>query len=743
MKTIQELFKSIFKDFESMLRFSIFVLISIASFFSVLSDRHPYNYINIAVYGILSLAIILYVFLYKSFKFDLFTVAIVALNLSILISQLLNNRLLEYPRTILLLSLFSIIVYQFYVNIKNKDSVFVAILFGGLVFAAFFVFSYRRELFSFNFNFSSRLGRDFSDQNDLSKYMAVFAVMSVLCAMKFKKLSRVFFIFSAIGFFTLILITGSISGLLCFLISLLLIIIFSVKRQNRVIAAISIISLVGIIVLALQLPFFSYFKDRIQNIFSSFSHNDNEYDTSAADRYSLFKESFQLFLTRPIFGFGYDQVQYYTHGAGFFAHNNFTELGASFGVFGLLIYEFLLMAPTIKLLKEKKRDNFVIFTSIFLFIFQVFLIIYRKKIEFFLMPLYFSIAYFGLTPYLEIKRVEKKLVFAFVRPDKYNAIDSKLKILNIHYSDEFAKTYFDELKFLLNNDQIDEISIAFDKLNGAGDYVLSSKHHYKDMRNLSFKIDSINPDVVLIDSKLLSFSFLRAIGFNKKIICIVREKINVKDLYKNSNVTYITFNEIDKIEFENSQRKRKTHIYHIERYHRNENVNELVKNKNYKCVFVGDKYLFNKYKIAVEYFKNMHTYNADYKFAIIAHKEAYSSLINYFKLNNIDYIDVYENKKINVKNTLLNSEFSLFVRNGHLELFAKEMHIKCGCKVISEKGDNSIVIPSELVFESNENDAKEMYNLISNENSPTNKVLNEDEFNIEYLRYEYMKVFML
>ena len=126
--------KESFSSFETTIQTMIWVLIPLMVFFSVMSDRTPYNYINFVLYGIESILILFYVFKYKRFVIDHYSLIIVLFNLMILVSQIVNGTLLEFPRTILLLSLFSIIFYQFVITVETKESLFLAILVGGVFF---------------------------------------------------------------------------------------------------------------------------------------------------------------------------------------------------------------------------------------------------------------------------------------------------------------------------------------------------------------------------------------------------------------------------------------------------------------------------------------------------------------------------------------------------------------------------------------------------------------------------------
>lgn len=750
---MKKLFNNLFCDLETSIKSTVFALIPIATFFSVMSDRTPYNYFNIAVYGVVSILILFYVIKYKSFKFDVFTLLILAFNFSILISQIVNNHILQFPRTIILLSLFSILLYQFFINVKNKESVFIAILIGGLLFAIYFIVTYRNDLAGFKFDFSQRLGRDFSDQNDLCKYLAIFAIISCVCAFKFGLVWKIPFVVSALLFFILILLTGSISGLLCFLITFIITIILCVKRQNRLIAVVVIAGLILIFVVLIQLPAFSYFKTRIEKIFAGLANTGENYDGSAVDRMQLFKESFRLFVTKPLFGYGYDQVQNFTHGRGMFSHNNFTELGASFGIVGLLIYETILLMPLIKSIKEKKTNHFLSTTTIYLFIFQIFLVIFRKKIEFILLPLYFSMACYGYYPYYELKFKNRKVSFQFVKANKkrdeaLEKNNNKIKVVNLFYFDDYSANYSKNIANTLESCcEITNIAISDNESIKSSDFdVLNIKNGFSlfKIRKLSFKIDEINPDVVYIDSKLLNFSYLNCVGFSKKVVCYLRDDFDEQTTYKSKSISYVVFNKNTKERFEKLLKKNK---YSVKCLLTQENKVESKSRKRiYALSFIGHKSLNSKYKEAIKYFEELHKSDVALKFSIVSEGSAYNQLVEYSNKNNIDYIDFLNLDNCNIKDTLNNSKSILILSNSVTERALIKMCASCGTAVVC-KNDGYIPSNTGATIDEFDDSSSNMavgkiLKINSKDTKPIKRVTSVD-YDECYLQYEYMKVFML
>lgn len=701
------------------------------------------------VYGVLSILIIFYVARYRTFKFDIFTALIIIFNLIIFVSQLLNKRVSEFPRTIILLSLFSIVVYQFFVNIENKNAVFKAILIGGVIFALYFIYTYRKEII--HFDFSDRIGDKFSDQNDLSKYLSVFGLISLISILSAKKWMKVLYAFSGAMFVGIILLTGSISNILCFIICSLILLIVNTKRQNRWITILIIVSIILLLIIIVQLPGMEYFKKRIEEIFNALSKTDGKKDGSAADRAALFSEGLRLFLTRPLFGFGYDQVQHFTHGVGLFSHNNFIELGASFGVLGLLAYETLLLMPLIKMFKHKRINQNLLILVIYLFIFQFFLVIFRKKIEFILMPLFFSISCFGYYSYYEVGIKDRKLFARYVKStkefeEKVIEEDRKIRVLNLYSADDFSSHYSKELESLLS-EKIEIRSIGV-KYNSSSDgdtsdnAFIMNKKIFK-YRKLSFEIDKFKPNVVYVDSKLLNFGFASCIGFTKKIVCYLRNDFDYEELYKRNRIQYVAFNMETKKRFETSTKKNKYNVSLIA----NEGLTKGESSQKYASCFMGGRHLYSRYKDAVSIYKKAHEANIELRFSMYCDPYAYSRLDEYFKNNKIDYIDLF-NEQYDVLNIVKESDSVLLLSDSKIDCASIEFLKEYKKPIVYYSSEEK-----ETAFDNDKtilkkNDIKGVIDSIVkissiDHNKKNGRSTSKKEISNKFKQYQYLCLFMI
>lgn len=408
-KVLSRVISNYFHDLETSLKTCVFLIIPFMVFFLVMSDRKPYNYFAFIFYGLESVIIIFYLLRFHSLVLDKYFVLLSTFLLSILLSQIINLSILDYPRTILLLILFSFLFYQFCLTISSleKEKIFKLIVVGGICFVFYFIIHYFSDLV--HFNFSSRLGKDFSDQNDLGKNLGIFAIISEALVFGVKGKKKLFYIFATVFFFFFLLVTGSISNLLVFSLVTIILIIKSLKGKKRLIATIIIIIAIALFIGVLQLPFMSYFKTRIDNMINTISSTSGSVDYSFVDRFNLAIYGLRLFVSKPFFGYGYDQVQFYTFGKNAFSHNNFVELLASFGIVGFIVFESILLYPIFKKRNKGLSGNAVLFSLVYLFAFQFFLIIFRKKIEYFIIPLAFSVIeyenYRGLSFSIKNKKI--------------------------------------------------------------------------------------------------------------------------------------------------------------------------------------------------------------------------------------------------------------------------------------------------------------------------------------------------
>lgn len=387
-KTFEKYFSLTFTNhILAIINFISFVMICFISF--ALDVVSPFNKINIILVGVFIFTTLAFLVVNKiKPRLSIFTICVVGIIACMLISFVANG-FNSFPKTPLLMCVLSFFVYLWFdANRKILNFYLFGLLIASYLFLiTFFVLEFSSIIHP---NFSSRIGSSLGNQNDVARHL-VFA-FAINCyyiySFKNKLLIILSSILSVVSFY-FVFLTGSISNLLVLSLLTIGLIVYMAKGRRKLFAIIGIVATIIVFIILLQLPFMAYFKTRIENMVNTITTGSGSVDHSFIDRFNLAIYGLRLFTSKPLFGYGYDQVQFYTWGKDAFSHNNFVELLASFGIIGFIIFEFLLLFPIYKCWKKEGKE-ITVFLLLYLFAFQLFLIIYRKKIEYFLIPLSFS-----------------------------------------------------------------------------------------------------------------------------------------------------------------------------------------------------------------------------------------------------------------------------------------------------------------------------------------------------------------
>jgi len=350
-------------------------------------SRTFWNYVNILICGLMLLLIIVYQLLYSDIRFDVFFVFLFIFCLIILISSAVNLVFDHINKTVFLMAIFGFGFYQFAREKENLKIAMLALLIGGTGFVLFYIFIYWKSLLSFNF--SNRLGDYFDNQNEVAKNFVFLGIISLYLVF-FKR--KWFMLLYYLLMFYLLSSTGSISNLISFAFVSGIVVLFSVRPKNRiyVVLVFAFLAIIGFVII--QLPIFSYFKNRIYDIIITLSSGgDVASDASAGQRLEFALDSLSLFLSRPLFGFGFDSVRFFTLYPGSPAHNNFAELLGDLGIIGFLSFEIIIIYPFFVIMKNKEKNRFLFLSFlIYIFIFQFFLVTYYTKIEYLILSCSFG-----------------------------------------------------------------------------------------------------------------------------------------------------------------------------------------------------------------------------------------------------------------------------------------------------------------------------------------------------------------
>jgi len=364
-----------------------FVGLTTFSIFSF-SGRPFFNEINNLIHAVLILLIFIYILIYGSFRFDIFFILLALFNITVLISSVLSG-FVNFRITTVILSVVAFFLYQFLICENNRQDTVRAILAGSLGFILYFIAVYFVPIFTLDF--STRLGFYFDDVNYVGRYF-LFIYIFFLFYVLFQKNYRLIPI-AVIALF-LMVTTGSMSNLFSSVLITIILFLFFIPKEKRYILVISIFSLMIIGFLLLQLDALDYYRERIYGILGSVLNISTlNSDGSTEYRSILLTEAFYMFLKKPLFGYGFYSVASYSL-TGQFSHNNIMDLLANHGIFATLLFEYLILAPIAKMSqKVEKNRALYIALGIYIFIYQMFLVTYYHKFEYFVFALLYAYVY--------------------------------------------------------------------------------------------------------------------------------------------------------------------------------------------------------------------------------------------------------------------------------------------------------------------------------------------------------------
>lgn len=373
--------------FQIVLEVLIYVLFFAAFFVTIgLSYIYPFNYLNIAIYFLLSLAIVVWVAKFRFFVMNYYFVFVIFFNLAIVVSSLMNG-IVYINTTVLSLTVCSFVFSQFMIEKEHRDRILVLFLLGYFAFIFYFSWYYRTAIIHGN---AAGINAHFADPNVLS-YTFVYG----LCVMLFFTLFKRHYWMLLLDFYLiyLILLIGSRSGLILSFFAFLFFVVFFFGKRHKL-WSIAIISLIVVtLVLILSLPSFNTLKGRLLAAIASIFGNGSG-DNSSNHRILMAYYGIEFIIKHLAFGYGGILRFSYYNFSGQFSHNNFVEVGFNYGFFTLLLYEAFFIFTVYKLLKRKEVESrFYVIALVSFFFMQFFYPIFTNKIDYLIVGLSVSFLY--------------------------------------------------------------------------------------------------------------------------------------------------------------------------------------------------------------------------------------------------------------------------------------------------------------------------------------------------------------
>lgn len=340
-------------------------------------------------------AVVLSLVVKREIKIDFVCLALFLFCISALISTLLNG--FKGTRiTPILLTVITLIVYLFLINHKEKIPFFIgAFVLAINIFVIIFFLRYFKEIFSFDFY---RLGAVFGDENDIGIFLS-FAAISDLFICFFAKRKFFYIGIMAAILFAISSLAGAATGskMVVLLLAVGCLLVPILRFKNKVWIGVLIdCSIIIILLILISTPFLSTIRDRllkfISTLFGEETTGVNSIDGSTIDRTNMILCSFQMFLRKPLFGYGLDGFELFNGFNNYWSHNNLGEFLTNFGIIGTLLFH----APfifSILSVKKTKKDFFTLYSYaiIILFIVTMFSVAFtREKIYSYFAPVIFA-----------------------------------------------------------------------------------------------------------------------------------------------------------------------------------------------------------------------------------------------------------------------------------------------------------------------------------------------------------------
>ena len=311
--------------------------------------------------GLLILSIGIYSLKNKYFHFDTISLALFLFAFSAFFSSLING-MKGFNFTPILLPILIILIYGYAKMSKSSKKMLFAAYFGIIVFLICFIYHYRQQLL--HLDFSSRLGDYFGDENDIA-IMLGFGIVTTIYLILFSKKIGIIIpsVILLIPFLVCGFSTGSKIILLIIVISIVISIFLFFGKKKWWVSLIVIVSFIAIGIILLSLPMFSTISTRLYQFIYTMTGQSvkgtTKTDYSTIFRYYMFCDGIEMFLRKPLFGFGIWGFATYGGINNGWSHNHISEGLCNFGAIGFILFHIPFIKSYIRFFKEKDKKQFI------------------------------------------------------------------------------------------------------------------------------------------------------------------------------------------------------------------------------------------------------------------------------------------------------------------------------------------------------------------------------------------------
>lgn len=250
---------------------------------------------------------------------------------------------INQSKTLFLLSTFLLITYNYFIDLENgEEYILKSIMYAGTLFSIYVIMYYGIGEYFSRLISGERMGTEINNVNAIGLQTSISFLIAIFYSVYDKK--KMYILLSIIP---LIVSLGTGSRKVLILIAIGIVLLFILKRNNRInfletIRKICIfIIIVGVVSFVIRLPMFSTISQRFESM-TNFVTGNGKVDNSTLLRNEFNKIGFEQFLKKPILGIGIGNSGYVTIQVNryFFTylHNNFIELLACGGIIGFTLY---------------------------------------------------------------------------------------------------------------------------------------------------------------------------------------------------------------------------------------------------------------------------------------------------------------------------------------------------------------------------------------------------------------------
>ena len=265
-------------------------------------------------------------------------------------------------RTLPILTIFSIILYNYIIITKQKEFLLLSVYFSGVVLALYTIFSQEGGVVGY-FSYMMAGMRVGSNVNNVNT-IGLASGISLIIAFYYSYIRKNKYYYIIIPILTVVTLgTGSNKAFVLMLLGCGFVIFSKMDSKKRIrslfSALMAFIGFLGIVYLLIDLPLFATIAKRFEGLVGAFT-GSGYVDHSAEVRLIIVKAGLEQFIDTPLLGIGINNgslIAFSAVGNNYYLHNNYVELLVDCGIIGTILF----YAAPLMMLKSfyvgAKKDN--------------------------------------------------------------------------------------------------------------------------------------------------------------------------------------------------------------------------------------------------------------------------------------------------------------------------------------------------------------------------------------------------